>query len=175
MYAGHFAVALALKAVRPAAPAWALAAGTGLLDLVFGGLVAAGVEGFAPDFARSHLLVIPWSHSLLGAVVLAAGFVLCFRGRGGGVMLAIAAAVLSHWLLDLLVHRPDLPLWPCGTLRLGGFAWFGPVSGWAETVLTVTGAGLYAGAARRATDFGRFWPANVALLGLFWLMGLSAG
>ena len=175
MYAGHFAAALGLKAATPRAPTWALVAGAGALDLAFGTLVIAGREGFAPDYAASHLLDIPWSHSLVTAALLGAGFAACFRAKGRTVMLAVFAAVVSHWLLDLLVHRPDMALWPGSTKRLGYAALFGPVSGWAETLIVLVLTLAYALAARRPAGHGRHWPAVCGLMAVFWLMGRAAG
>jgi hypothetical protein len=96
MYAGHFASALLLKTAKPETPTWALVAGAGLLDILFGVLVALGVEGLMPNWKTAHLLNIPWSHALLTTLVLGALFAMVFRPRGWGVMLAVFAAVLSH-------------------------------------------------------------------------------
>lgn len=175
MYAGHFATALALKTATPKAPTWALAAGCGLMDIVFGALVAARVEGFAPDFRTSHLLVIPWSHSLLSAILLGIAFAAPFWRRGFGVVLTLFAAVVSHWLLDVLVHRPDMQLWPHAPISLGYVSIFGPVSGWGESALVLACVTLYALAARNAQDYGRHRGLACALMLVMWLMGLSAG
>ena len=67
MYAGHFAAGLALKGRVPEAPTWGLLLGVGLLDLLFGPLVLAGVEratvtpAVPPGFSLDH---IDWSNSL---------------------------------------------------------------------------------------------------------------
>ena len=72
MYVGHFAAALAIKAHEPRAPTWALLVGVGLLDLLFGPLVLAGIEratltpGVSPGFSLDY---IDWSHSLLMSLV----------------------------------------------------------------------------------------------------------
>jgi membrane-bound metal-dependent hydrolase YbcI (DUF457 family) len=174
MYAGHFASALVLKTVKPQAPTWALVAGCGLLDLTFGVLVAFGVEGVMPDWKTAHLLNIPWSHSLLGAVMLGVAFAAPFYRRGWAVMLVLFAAVCSHWALDVLVHRPDMELWPHSAIRLGYHAVFGPVSGWAETALAILGTAIYAVRARGAEGYGRHWIAICGLMGLFWTLGYVA-
>lgn len=175
MYAGHFAAALALKAAEPRAPTWGLVLGSGLLDIAFGGLVALGIEGFSPDYRHDHLFVIPWSHTLASAAVLGAAFAACFWRRGWRVALALFAAVISHWALDLLVHRPDLALWPDAPLKFGYYEWFGPVSGWAETVLVIVFAAVYVASARTRATHGRHWEIVCAVLAIFWTMGLSAG
>ena len=174
MYAGHFAAALALKTARPEAPTWALVAGVGALDLLFGVAVAAGIEGFAPDFAVSHRLMIPWSHALATSLLVGAGFAACFWRRNPAVAVAIFAAVQSHWLLDVLVHRPDMTFWPGSANGIGYFSLFGSISGWAETIFVIGCTGLYAASARRAPDYGRHWPVICGLMAMFWLMGRSA-
>jgi membrane-bound metal-dependent hydrolase YbcI (DUF457 family) len=173
MYAGHFASALALKTAKPEAPTWALVAGCGLLDLVFGLLVAAGIEGVMPGWEHDHLLNIAWSHSLLTAVLLGAGFAALFFRRGWAVMLVLFAAVFSHWVLDILVHRPDMDLWPHSAIKLGFYKIFGPVSGWAETAIVVVAITIYAARARRANGYGRHWIAMCVLLAVFWAIGLA--
>lgn len=174
MYAGHFAAALALKAAQPRVPSWALLLGTGLPDLAFGTLFMAGVEGAAPDYARSHLLVIPWSHSLLGAGLLAAAFALALRRRMPGAMPVLAAVVLSHWLLDVAIHAPDMRWWPGPGVAFGYRPLFGPVSGWLETGLVLAGLGFYVFRARSHPDFGRHWGWVCVVVGGLWALGLAA-
>ncbi|MEI6640921.1 MAG: hypothetical protein WCL10_02720 [Novosphingobium sp.] len=174
MYAGHFATALALKAARPSVPTWTVLLGSGLLDVAFGALVIAGVEGGAPDYAQSHRLLIPWSHSLLGAVVLAGLYALALRKRAPGAGPVLFAAVLSHWLLDLAVHPADMQLWP-GDARAYGFVrLFGPVSGWFETALVLAALGYYAWRARHSAAFGRHWAGACTVVAALWMLGLAA-
>ena len=173
MYAGHFASALALKASRPKTPTWALVTGCALLDLIFGLLAAVGLEGVLPDWQHAHLLNIPWSHSLLMAALLGAAFAASFYRHGSAIMATIFAAVLSHWLLDLLVHRPDLELWPGSATALGFYPLFGPVSGWAEAAIVAVATGLYAFRARTADDHGRRWIAMCTLMAAFLAVGIA--
>jgi hypothetical protein len=175
MYAGHFASALVLKTIKPDAPTWGLVAGCGLLDLLFGILVAFGIEGAMPDFQSSHRLDISWSHSLLMTVLLGTMFAALFHHRGRVVMLILFTAVLSHWALDVLVHRPDMQLWPHSATNLGLFKWFGPVSGWAETVIVIVSTTLYALRARVAKDYGRHWATMCGLIALLWGLGYVGG
>lgn len=79
-----------LKTAKPETPTWALIAGAGLLDILFGLLVALGIEGLLPNWKSAHLLNIPWSHSLLMTILFGALFAVLFRRRGWGVMLVIA-------------------------------------------------------------------------------------
>lgn len=173
MYAGHFAAALALKAARPATPTWALALASGVLDLAYGALVIAGVEGAEPDYAASHRLQVAWSHSLLVALLLGAAAAMLARRWGRDAALLIFAAVLSHWLLDVAVHAPDMRFWPGGA-PFGFRPLFGPVSGWFETLLVIACAGFYALRARRSAMHGRYWGGACAVLAALWGMGLAA-
>lgn len=173
MYAGHFATALALKAARPRVPSWTLLLGGGLLDVAFGVLAIAGVEGGAPDYAQSHRLEIPWSHSLLGAGVLALGFALVMRRWAPGAAWVLFAAVLSHWALDVAVHPADMRLWP-GSPAFGFRGIFGPVSGWFETLLVLAALAFYAARARHRKDFGGRWGWACAVIAGLWALGLAA-
>ena len=173
MYAGHFAAALALKAAKPETPTWALILAGGALDVAFGALVILGVEGAMPDYKVSHRLLLPWSHSLLSALAIGLVFAGMFYKRGLSVMAVLFAGVLSHWALDVLVHRPDVPLWPWGGPLLGFADVFGSVSGWFETVAVVLFLAFYIyGAGTRSTFGGRRLAACLCI-GVFWIMGLA--
>ena len=118
MFVGHYAAALAAKSAEPRAPLWTLVAGCQLLDIGWAGLVIAGVEKvrFDPGLPGSDLdlYYMPYTHSLPGALAwtLAAAilgrFILRLPWRAA---IVIGLAVFSHWVLDFLVHRPDLELW----------------------------------------------------------------
>lgn len=116
MFAGHFGLAAAVKAKTPEVPLWALMLGTQLLDVAFVPLFIAGIETIEPVEGGgygAHLIHADYTHSLLGAqlVTILAGLLAAKRwGKKGG--LVIGSIVFSHWLLDLIVHRADLPLLP---------------------------------------------------------------
>lgn len=154
MIAGHYGLAAGAKSYAPRLPLWALMLSTFLLDVVFIFLNVAGLEYITPaDPARpsgygSALIHAYYTHSLLGALLIAAvaGALAAWRwGRRGGAM--VAAVVFSHWVLDLVVHRPDLPLLPgnAGDLPLLGLGlWQTPVvSAAIELVLVLAGGFLY--------------------------------
>lgn len=148
MFAGHFGVAAAVKARVPHVPLWALMVSTQLYDIVFIPLQALKVETIAGTGYGNALIQAFYSHSLIGALALAllAGWLAARRwGRTGGAV--IAAVTCSHWLLDLLVHRPDLPLLPgnAGQLPLMGFGlWQYPTASLiVECSILAAGALLY--------------------------------
>ena len=160
MIAGHYGLAAGVKTWAPRLPLWALMLSTFLLDVVFIFLNVAGIEYITPaDPAHpsgygSGLIHAYYTHSLVGALAIAglAGWLAGRRwGRRGGI--AIAAVVFSHWVLDLVVHRPDLPLLPgnAGNLPLLGFGlWQAPVvSAAIELALVLGGAWLYYRSATR--------------------------
>ncbi len=154
MIAGHFGLAAGVKAPAPRVPLWALMLSTYLLDVVFIILVAAGAERFGPlvpgEPAGYGEVAIQayFSHSLVGAafIALVAGL-LARQAWGGRAGVVIGAVVMSHWFLDLIVHRPDLPILPgnVGALPLLGLGlWNYPlVSAALELALALGGTYLY--------------------------------
>lgn len=118
MYIGHFAPALAAAAASPDAPRLGtLFVAAQLVDLVFFALLMLGVEDLrvVPGITAMNpldLYHMPYTHSLAGTAVwgLALGAIVWRRSgvRAAGAWAAMV--VLSHWLVDLLVHLPDLTL-----------------------------------------------------------------
>ncbi|MCL4861945.1 MAG: hypothetical protein KJZ93_21190 [Caldilineaceae bacterium] len=159
MNAGHYGLAAGVKAWAPRLPLWALLLSGYLLDVIFIVLFALGIESFAPiDPANPSygavLIHAYYTHSLVGALLIAAGAGwLAGRRWGQRNGLVIAAVVFSHWILDLIVHRPDLPLLPgnLGNLPLLGLGlWQIPVaSALLELALVLGGAYLYFRSATR--------------------------
>ncbi len=181
MFIGHYAVGFAAKRVAPRVSlAWFIAGAT-LLDLLFPLFVLLGWENarFVPadtPFLRISLDNYPWSHSLLMAVVWSVGFALvCWAvTRARGAALLAGAAVASHWVLDFITHRPDLPLFPGGTARVGLGLWHSTAGTIVvEGLLFVAGVWLYARTTRARDAIGRwaFWSL-VGLLALFYVANL---
>ena len=118
MYIGHFAPAFAAAALSPEAPRLGtLFVAAQLVDLAFFALVTIGVEDMrvVPGITAMNsmdLYHMPYTHSLVGAALwgLAFGAVVWRRSglRAAGAWAAMV--VLSHWIIDLIVHRPDLTL-----------------------------------------------------------------
>jgi len=121
VFVGHLAVALGAKKVEPRIPLGAAVAAAFGLDLLWPILLLTGFEVVRVnpnDTAFTNLAFdsYPWSHSLVMVVVwsvLAAAIGRRFLGSWR-VGVIIGVLVLSHWALDLVTHRPDLPLWPAG-------------------------------------------------------------
>ena len=165
MYPGHFAAGLALKTAVPRSPTFGLLIGVGLLDLLFGVFVAVGWEGGSFRHLR-----IPWSHSLLMAFVWSALYGVCYWKLGWRVMAAMFAAVISHWVLDVCVHRPDMGLYPFSKTELGFSNLLGGVGGWFDVMCTVVFCAWYAWKARRARDYGGHWIIVCALVGVLYFL-----
>lgn len=129
MFAGHYAAAFAAKAAEPKIPLWSLVAGCQLIDIGWSVFIATGIEHASLDdsLAGSNLVLydMPWTHSLPAVIVwsLAWGAVgLAFLKLSTRAAILLGAVVFSHWLLDLVVHRPDLLLYPGGP-KVGFALW----------------------------------------------------
>ena len=131
MFIGHFALAFAARRAAPTVPLSVGFAACQLADLVWPVFVFAGIEHVevAPgDTAMTPLRFVsyPWSHSLValcGWALLAALAWWLLRRRDTRGALVVAALVVSHWFLDFVSHRPDMPLTPTGPARLGLGLW----------------------------------------------------
>lgn len=164
MFVGHYAAAMAAKAIEPKAPMWTLAAATQLIDIGWSAFIIAGVEHARvdPSLPGSTLVLydMPWTHSLPGVLAWSIGAALLVKlvlRLPNWAGLVVGLTVFSHWLLDFLVHRPDLQLWPGGE-SVGLGLWNYPVPEQALEIglLAICGA---AWVASRKT-LGRFaWPA----------------
>ncbi|HEU5432648.1 MAG TPA: hypothetical protein VFU81_13355 [Thermomicrobiales bacterium] len=185
MIAGHFGLAAGVKRSAPAAPLWALMLATAWLDVVFVPLFLAGIEtiepvpGTAGGYGQG-IIHADYTHSLVGAAALAVVFGAVAAipwGRRTGIVLG--AVVFSHWLLDLIVHRADLPILPGGAgdlPRLGFGLWRVPAgAALLELAIVLAGAWLYWLAARevarRRTPSG-FWRQPATLAGLILVAGI---
>jgi membrane-bound metal-dependent hydrolase YbcI (DUF457 family) len=153
MITGHFGLAAGVKKIAPRLPLWSLLLATFWLDVIFTVLSMFGLESFAPmnpakPVYGEVIIHAPYTHSLIGALLISAltGWLASLRWKKEGGMV-VGAVVFSHWILDLLVHRPDLPILPgnLGNLPLLGFGlWEYPVlSAIIELVLALGGAYFY--------------------------------
>jgi membrane-bound metal-dependent hydrolase YbcI (DUF457 family) len=100
------------------------------LDLVWPILVLAGVEHLQVSptedpFLHLEFTYYPWTHSLLASIVWALLFAAAYRWRTRDTRTALwlAIGVVSHWVLDLVVHIPDLPLYPGSSVKVGFGLW----------------------------------------------------
>ncbi len=176
MFVGHYGPAFAGKRIARSVPLWAFFLAVQLVDVFWGIFVANGiervvyVEGFT-DANNLDLTYMPFTHSLPAAIAwsvvagLVYGLIAPREKRLGG--LVIGLAVLSHWFLDLIVHVPDLELWPGGP-RAGFGLWNNyPLALAVEAAVLLGGFWLYMQATRAKGLIGRIWPfVFVAFLGV---------
>jgi membrane-bound metal-dependent hydrolase YbcI (DUF457 family) len=160
MIAGHFGFAALVKSRERQAPLWALMLATVWLDIVFVPLFVAGAETITfvgrPGGYGAGIIHADYTHSLIGAIALSVVFGLAFGWRWGSrTAIVLGLVSFSHWVLDLLVHRADMPLFPGHDLKqpLFGFGlWRYPwIAASMELLLVVMGAWLYWRAARAIT------------------------
>src|SRR6476620_4931355 len=135
MFVGHYGVSFAAKRVAPTIPLWALFIAVQLLDVIWAPLVLAGIEKvrIVPGITASNpldLYYMPYTHSLVAAFAWGiAGIILgrlLLGIRDWSASSWIGAAVFSHWVLDFLVHRRDLPLYD-DAAKVGLGIWNYPV------------------------------------------------
>ena len=169
MFVGHYAAALAARAAEPRAPLWSYVAACQLMDIGWAGLIMTGAEKFSvnPDLPGSPLELyhMPFTHSLPGAVAWSVGGALLARWilkAPWRASLFVGLAVFSHWVLDFLVHRPDLELWFGGDkVGLGWWNWPAPEATLEMGLVAAAGA---VWAWRRAKTGLSVWPAATFLL-----------
>ena len=132
MFVGHYGVAFAVKTERNKIPLWVLFVAVQLLDFLWAPFVLLGIEKvrFVPGITATNgldLYYMPYTHSLIGALFWSAvAFAIYKIGwrniASNSAALLVGFAVFSHWLLDLIVHRPDLPIYD-DTMKVGFGLW----------------------------------------------------
>jgi hypothetical protein len=182
VFLGHFAAAYGAKRLAPRTSLGVLFAAAQLPDLVWPWLVLGGVEKvtIAPGdtaFTPLRFDSYPVSHSLAtvalwGGALAALHF---WRRRRAVDAVVIALLAVSHWLLDFVSHRPDVPLWPGGP-KLGLGLWNSvPATIGAELVLFAGGLWLCVSATRPRDGVGRWGFAGLAGLLLLIAVGNALG
>jgi hypothetical protein len=182
MFIGHFALGFAAKHVTPRLSLGVLCAATQVADLMWPVLVALGFEHVRIDPGNTMVTPLdfvsyPYSHSLLLLVVWGALFAAVavwlqptYVGSGFGRTFSVLfLLVVSHWLLDWITHRPDMPLYPGGP-KFGLGLW-NSMAGTLAIEMAMYGVGLwlYIGATRPRDAIGRwgFWTLVVFLLAVY--------
>jgi len=164
MFIGHFAVGFAAKRFAPRASLGWLIAAALFLDLVWPLLVLAGIETVRIDpgntaFTPLDFVYYPWSHSAVMTLVWAALVAGAFQWKVGywrGTV-AIAVGVASHWVLDAVSHRPDMPLAPGLQTKVGLGLWNNIAATAAvEIAMLLVALALYARATRLSNRVGQY-------------------
>ncbi|HEX7252708.1 MAG TPA: hypothetical protein VF376_07495 [Thermoanaerobaculia bacterium] len=180
MFVGHFGLGFAGKRLAPAVSLGTLFLAVEFADGLWPILLLAGVEHvrIVPGLMKTNALDLydyPWSHSLAALVVwgaiLAAAYFAATRSRPGSWV--VAAGVVSHWFLDVAMHRPDVPVLPRGPF-VGLSLWNSlPATLLVEGGLYLWGIGLYLRATRARDRTGTIslWTLVLVVFAL-WLAAL---
>jgi hypothetical protein len=177
MFLGHYGLALALKRKEPKVSLGTLFVACQLLDILWGAFLVLGWEHVRILADDNPLLTLqfydyPITHSLVGTLAWSLAAAALYyswptrhTSRHWQAAVLVGATVASHWVLDLVVHLPDLPLAGNDSTKLGLGLWnhLG-LSVAVELLLLAAGAALYVrGRSRRH-------PVRAVRLGLVLLL-----
>lgn len=170
MFLGHFALGFGAKRVAPSVSLGTLFLSCQLADLIWPNLVLLGVEELEIDpgntaYTPLDFVSYPYSHSLVGVALaaVALGAIYFLVRRSTRAALTVGGLVLSHWVLDAISHRPDLPLTIGGDARVGLGLWSSvPATILVETLLFAVGVAAYARATVPRDRIGRIALATLA-------------
>jgi hypothetical protein len=177
MFIGHFAVAFAAKKVAPRASLGTLVLSAQFLDLLWPMFLLIGAEHVRIDpgntaFTPLDFYDYPISHSLLttvGWAVILGGIYYILK-RDARTSLVLYGLAVSHWMLDALTHRPDLPLLPWFDAMVGLGLWESVA--WTvvtELLLLAGGVMLFLGVRKaEGRPAGMFFWSYVAFLAFVW-------
>lgn len=167
MFVGHYGVSFAIKSADKQTPLWILFVAVQFVDVLWGVLVLLGVEKvrIVPGITASNpldLYYMPYTHSLVAAFAWSIAAIIGYRVilpnslRRIRLALLLGLAVFSHWILDVVVHRPDLPLYD-DTHKMGFGLWKYPIPTYVlEGLLLFGGMWLYLRSTSGNTLAGRF-------------------
>ncbi|HEX8173123.1 MAG TPA: metal-dependent hydrolase [Thermoanaerobaculia bacterium] len=182
MFIGHHAAAFAGKRAAPRVSLGTMFAAAMALDLLWPLFTLAGLEHFRVDpgntpFTPLDFYDYPISHSLLTSlgwsIVFAAIHYAMRRSPRGA--LVVGAAVFSHWVLDFVTHRADLPLWPGGP-KVGLGLWYSvPATVIVESALFLGAIALHVRATRARDRIGSvaLWSL-VAFAAVIYIVSLTS-
>ena len=164
MFVGHYGISFAVKSVEKRIPLWLLFIAVQFVDVLWAIFVLTGVEKvrITPGITATNpldLYYMPYTHSLVAALLWSGAGFITYKVAGRGAIYSsflVAVAVFSHWVLDLIVHRPDLPLYD-DTYKLGFGLWNYPVLAFAlEATLLLGGIFLYLRASKPKSSIGKY-------------------
>ncbi len=130
MFIGHYGVAFAAKAAAPRVPLGVYFIAVQLLDVLFSIFVFTGIERMriVPGFTQYNpyvLYFMPYTHSLVAALgwSVVSGTAWYLARRSTREAFVVAGTVFSHFVLDVPVHTPDMPLLGNNSYKLGLGLW----------------------------------------------------
>jgi membrane-bound metal-dependent hydrolase YbcI (DUF457 family) len=179
MFVGHFALAFGAKKYTPQVSLGVLFLACQLADLIWPNLVLMGVERFEVEPGNTamtplNFLHYPYSHSLVALLVWGALFGALYtvlNRTGTKTALILAGLVVSHWVLDVVTHRPDMPIALGDSMRIGLGLWNAPVLAViTEMLIFAAGIWLYATHTKARDRVGSigFWALVGFLLIVYW-------
>ena len=150
MFIGHFALAFGAKKFAPQVSLGILFLACQLADIIWPNLVLLGIEALEVKpgitvMTPLNFLHYPYSHSLVALILWSATFAVLYallRRSGTKAAIVIAVLVLSHWILDVLTHRPDMPITLTDSSHIGFGLWNFPVVA-VPLELLLFGAGVW--------------------------------
>jgi len=178
MFIGHFALAYGAKRVAPMLSLGTLFLACQFADLLWPTLLILGYEHVEIDPGNTlmtplNFISYPYSHSLVMLTVWAAMFAIVYRVVKGSrpvAMITLALLVLSHFVLDVITHRPDMPITINGTTKLGLGLWNHPGTELAiESTMFIIGTAFYSSVTRARDRVGKigFYGLIVVMVAMF--------
>jgi hypothetical protein len=178
VFIGHFALAFGAKKIAPSVSLGTMFLACQFADLLWPTLLMLGVEAVAIDPGNTvvtplNFISYPYSHSLVMLLLWSALFAVAYRVLKGSRPLAIvtvASLVFSHYVLDVITHRPDMPITIGGGARLGLGLWNYPGAALAiESAMFILGATFYLSVTRPRDRVGRIglWSLMVFLVAIY--------
>jgi len=163
VFVGHYALAFGAKRYAPSVSLGTLFLACQFADLLWPTLLVLGLERVEIDPGNTavtplNFVSYPYSHSLVMLAMWSALFALAYRvvkGWQANAMAVVATLVFSHFVLDFVTHRPDLPLTLTGSQRVGLGLWNWPMATLAiEATLFLVGTAVYATVTRARDRIG---------------------
>jgi hypothetical protein len=164
MFLGHFALAFGAKRAAPAVSLGTLFLACQFADLLWPTLLVLGLEKVEIDPGNTlvtplNFVSYPYSHSLVMLLAWSAVFAIVYgfaRRSSIAAGVTIAALVFSHYVLDVITHRPDMPITIGGATKIGLGLWNHPGTTLAvESAMFIAGTAFYTSATREKDRIGR--------------------
>jgi len=178
MFIGHFALAFGAKRAAPMVSLGTLFLACQFADLLWPTLLMLGVERVEIEPGNTlmtplNFVSYPYSHSLVMLLFWSAVFAISYRAGKGwkpAAMITVGGLVFSHFVLDVITHRPDMPMTITGTTKIGLGLWNHPGPALAtESILFIIGTAFYASVTREKDRAGKigFYSLIVVLVAFY--------
>jgi hypothetical protein len=164
VFLGHFALAFGAKRAAPMVSLGTLFLACQFADLLWPTLLVLGYEKVEIDPGNTlvtplNFVSYPYSHSLVMLLAWSALFAIVYRivkGSKPAAIVTIAALVFSHYVLDVITHRPDMPVTISGSTRLGLGLWNYPGTTLAvESAMFIVATAIYMSTTRAKDRIGQ--------------------